>query len=99
MYTIVWEYTVPAEHHAAFIAKYRGDGEWARLFAHSLDWKGTELVRHGEEAGHFLTIDRWVSREGWESFRAAFASEYMALDLACAGLTTDERQIWAGVTI
>ena len=99
MYLIVWEFTVPPEHHAGFIAKYRGDGEWARLFGHSPKWKGTELLRHADEPGHFLTIDRWESKEAWESFRASYAAEYLALDLACAGLTTDERQIWAGVTI
>ena len=83
MYLIVWEFTVPAEHHSAFIAKYRGDGEWARLFGHSPDWKGTELIGNGDTRGHFLTIDRWESKEGWESFRASYAAEYLALDLAC----------------
>jgi hypothetical protein len=37
-----------------------------------------------------MTIDRWSSRQAYESFQTANSREYNALDTACAALTQDE---------
>ena len=35
MYVILWEFVLHPEKVHAFVAAYKSDGAWARLFAHS----------------------------------------------------------------
>ena len=98
MYLIVWEFTVAPEHRAEFVRRYASDGDWARLFARSSEFQGTQLIADESEPTRFLTIDRWDSLEAWTTFRHEFAAEYEALDLACEGLTLNEEKVGAGVS-
>jgi heme-degrading monooxygenase HmoA len=58
----------------AFERAYGPDGTWAELFRRGEGYLGTELLAGGD--GRYLLIDRWGSREAYESFLAAHRDEY-----------------------
>jgi heme-degrading monooxygenase HmoA len=92
-YSIVWEFRVPAERVPDFEAAYGPDGAWARLFALAAGFIEVELLRSAEQAGRYLTIDRWESRGAFEAFSARFAAEYKELDASFEGLASAETRI------
>lgn len=97
MYLIVWEFTVAPEHRAEFVRRYASDGDWARLFARSSEFQGTQLIADEHDPGRFLTIDRWSAPGGWERFTAAHGDDYAALDRRCELLTRTERRLIGGL--
>ena len=97
MYLIVWEFTVAPEHRAEFVRRYASDGDWARLFARSSEFQGTQLIADESEPTRFLTIDRWSAPGGWERFKAAHGADYAGLDQRCTLLTRAERRLIGGL--
>ena len=70
-------------------------GEWrlgkavsarGRLLGHS-------VAAVSQEAGVFLTIDRWESAACFERFQQRFAVEYKELDARLEGYTLSERKV------
>ena len=59
----------------------------------------TELLRDEKQPQHYLTIDRWVSKENYEAFQSRREKEYKALDAQCEGLTERESLLekWSSV--
>ena len=95
MYVILWEFVVPPEKVDAFVAAYKDDGAWTKLFAQADGYVGTELLC-STEAGQeptFLTIDRWKAAEDFTRFQEQFGDEYKALDTELEGLTVSERKM------
>ena len=90
MFIIVWGYQVGAEKRAAFEEIYSPDGAWGQLFKKGAGYLGTELLHSTEYPGRYLTIDRWNSKEDYESFLSQWKDEYENLDRECEGLTEDE---------
>ena len=95
MFVVVWQFEITEEKIAAFEAAYGADGAWARLFAASADYRGTELLRDAYVPGLYLTIDRWASEEAFRAFRKEHDSPYEALDRSCDELTSKETRIGA----
>ena len=95
MHTILWEFGVPAERRAAFEAAYGADGPWARLFARAVGFLSVELLRCGDDADRYVTVDRWRSRADFEAFKREFDAEYAALDRQLEGLSQREARIGA----
>ena len=95
---IVWEFRVRPGHVAAFEAVYGPEGDWARLFARSPAYAGTELLRDPSIEGRYLTLDRWASLEAFEELRRVHAADYEALDATCEAWTEAETKIgvWVG---
>jgi heme-degrading monooxygenase HmoA len=95
MYVILWEFVVHPEKVQAFIAAYKDDGAWAKLFAQAEGYVGTELLC-STEAGQeptFLTIDRWQHAEDFARFQERFGAKYKSLDTQLEGLTVSEREL------
>jgi heme-degrading monooxygenase HmoA len=95
MFVIIWQFEIAEENVAAFEAAYLPQGAWAKLFAASPDYCGTELLRDAYIPGAYLTIDRWSSEEAFRAFRKEHDAEYEALDRACDPLTSSETRIGA----
>ena len=95
MHTILWEFRVPATRRAQFEAAYGADGPWAQLFAQAAGFAGVELLRCIEQAGRYVTVDRWRSRADFEAFKRDFAAEYAALDRQLEGIADSETRIGA----
>jgi heme-degrading monooxygenase HmoA len=92
-YTYIWVFKVHPQHVDAFLRHYRDGGAWTQLFRRARGYVGTQLLRDAADPTRFVTIDTWSTARDYEAFRAAFASEYAALDRLCDGLTLDETLI------
>ena len=68
MYLIIWEYRVQENRVNDFERVYNPDGAWAELFKKSRGFLGTELLRDEENLQRCVTIDRWDTKEDYESF-------------------------------
>jgi heme-degrading monooxygenase HmoA len=95
MFVVVWQFEVAEEKQSAFEAAYAPDGAWAKLFASSQEYRGTELLRDAYIPGAYLTIDRWTSEETFRAFRKEHDADYEALDRACDPLTASESRVGA----
>jgi heme-degrading monooxygenase HmoA len=93
VYTIVWSFDVKPDQVKAFERAYGPNGDWVRLFRRAPGYAGTELRRETDRRCHYLTIDRWRSRDDYRRFRDTFANEYALLDVRCAGLTEVEQKV------
>jgi len=100
MYIIVWDYQVRPEHLPDFEKIYARDGDWSKLFSKSDGYLGTELLRDETDTHHFLTIDRWVSSEGYEAFLIQWKKEYQTLDAQCEAFTRQESMVgkWESIS-
>jgi heme-degrading monooxygenase HmoA len=98
VHVIVWRYRVAEASTSAFEEAYRPDGAWVELFRQSPGFVGTELVR-GEEAGVYLTIDRWSSSAAYEAFLRGAHAEYERLDAELASLTESEELVARGAAV
>ena len=90
MYVVIWKFRVKRDAEPEFAEMYGAAGAWATLFRSSPGFLGTELLRDLEGARRYLTIDRWQSRDSYESFRRERRGEYESLDRAGAYLTDVE---------
>jgi heme-degrading monooxygenase HmoA len=95
MFIVVWQFEISEEKIAAFEAAYSPEGVWAKLFAASPDYRGTELLRDAYIPGSYLTIDRWSSEDAFRAFRKNHDQEYETLDRACDEFTGRETRIGA----
>ncbi|HEY0947398.1 MAG TPA: antibiotic biosynthesis monooxygenase [Opitutaceae bacterium] len=90
-FVAVWEFTVRAEHVAAFRRAYGAGGPWVALFRQSADYCGTELCVDPANPRRFVTIDRWTSPAAYRAFREEQRAAYAEIDLDCGTLTESER--------
>jgi heme-degrading monooxygenase HmoA len=95
MYVIIWEFVVQPPKVGEFVAAYKSDGAWAKLFAKADGYIGTELLRStgSGQGATFVTIDRWMTAEDFTRFQERFGSEYRLLDTRLEGLTLSERKL------
>lgn len=93
MFLVLWEFEVKPGYESRFESVYGPAGGWARLFAQSLAYRETRLLRDFHRPGFHLTLDRWDSREAYDAFRRTHAAEYAALDAEGALLTVQERHL------
>lgn len=81
----LWRFEVAPDKEERFLAAYRSDGDWARLFAIATGFIRTELWRDGD--GIYLTADHWESVEAFERFQAGQGWEYRRLDAELEGVS------------
>lgn len=91
MIALIWRYEVHAAHRAEFEEAYGPTGEWARLFARSGGFRGTELLRADD--GSYLTLDIWRAHADFEAFLAEHRADYEALDAAAEAWTRCEHRM------
>jgi heme-degrading monooxygenase HmoA len=95
MHVILWEFRVAADRQAAFEEAYGPTGAWARLFAEGAGFIGVELLRCTNEAGRYVTVDRWRSRADFDAFKRRFGAAYEALNRELEHLKSSEARIGA----
>lgn len=78
MISVLWKYKVKPQYRRDFLAAYGADGRWVAFFKQDAGYRETILLQPTD--GHFLTIDRWCSREAYDAFRVSHAEEYKRLD-------------------
>ena len=89
-FTVIWEFHVKPDVLVHFEKVYGPEGEWAQLFRASHDFLGTTILRGADQAGRYLTVDRWKSAEALHQFKREHQTEYDALDRRCENLTERE---------
>ena len=89
---VAWLYRARPERREDFEHAYGPDGVWARLFAGSDGFLGTELRR---DRDRYLVLDRWRSAEAYERFGRVFESEYAALSAETRQLYLEETRLGA----
>jgi heme-degrading monooxygenase HmoA len=94
-YLIMWEFRAKAGSEKRFEQAYGPKGVWAQFFALGEGYAGTELNQDLKDKLRYVTLDRWVSEEHYQRFRATHAQEYTAIDKECEELTDAEREIGA----
>ncbi len=99
-HVIIWDFSVRPGKEAVFERKYGPDGDWARLFASSPDFRGTELLMSTGTPRRYITVDRWTSAASFASFYKAHHAEYAALDAECEPLTESEvpQETWMPIS-
>ncbi|HLA08072.1 MAG TPA: antibiotic biosynthesis monooxygenase [Anaerolineales bacterium] len=90
MYIILWEYYVKSEKQSEFEDIYSSNGAWAELFKKGNGYVGTELIHSTEVVERYITVDRWVSLDSYETFLSRWMDEYKTLDRQSEGLTHHE---------
>jgi len=90
MYIIIWEYRVKRGKQSEFESIYSPNGAWAKMFKKDAAYLGTSFIRDTKDSQHYLTIDRWSSKEAYENFLHHRETEYKALDAYCEALTEHE---------
>lgn len=95
MYIVIWRYRVDPAQVAKFEKAYGPKGEWARFFAASKDYVGTELLADDERPGEYVTLDRWKSEEAYSAFLAENEDDYDRLDRRSEALTLSENRLGA----
>jgi heme-degrading monooxygenase HmoA len=89
MHVILWEFQPRSGKEAASEQAYGANGEWAKLFARSDAFRGTELLKSA--TGTYVTVDRWNSADAFAEFQRQWHAEYQALDQLMESLTRSER--------
>jgi heme-degrading monooxygenase HmoA len=80
----LWRFEVPLESEHRFLAAYRSDGDWAKLFATASGYIRTELWRADD--GRYLTADYWKSLDEFERFQSSHGEAYRRLDAELEGI-------------
>lgn len=91
MIAIIWRFEIVPAHRAEFEAAYGPRGDWARLFARSGGFRGTELMRADD--GSYLTIDVWRAKADFDAFLADHRPDYDALDKRTEAWTRAEHRL------
>jgi heme-degrading monooxygenase HmoA len=94
VHIILWEFEPRTGKEAEFERAYGANGEWAKLFAKSADYRGTDLLKSATNRT-YLTVDRWTSAAAFAEFRQRWLAQYQALDQKMESLTASERSIGA----
>ena len=92
-YVRVWRFRPLPQAVAAFEEAYGAEGDWAQLFRSADGFLGTTLLKRDGKPGEYLTLDRWVSAQAYQTFRLARHGELTALDRRCESLTALEQEI------
>jgi heme-degrading monooxygenase HmoA len=90
MHILIWEYKVKADKLPEFEKVYGPGGEWTRLFERAEGYLGSDLHRDLSAPQRYIVLDRWESKEAFESFRERFRAEYGTLDRRCEPLREQE---------
>jgi len=89
----LWRFAVPSDADVRFVAAYKSDGEWARLFAAAAGFIRTDLWREAD--GTYLTADLWESAAAFERFQAESGDAYRQLDAQLEGIAGIETFVGA----
>lgn len=92
-FVAVWEFRPKTGAESRFREAYGPQGVWATFFVTGEGFVSSELNQDLKDPARYLTLDFWVSRAAYETFRAAHAEEYKAIDQQCEALTAGENLI------
>lgn len=93
MFLVLWEFEVKPSCEDRFQRIYSPGGDWDALFHRDENHLGSRLFRDVSRPGLYITMDSWNSLAAYENFLATHSAEYHQLNIACNGLTSNERYL------
>ncbi|MFT5641994.1 MAG: heme-degrading monooxygenase HmoA [Cyclobacteriaceae bacterium] len=90
MFYPVWKYTVKEATKSEFEEEYGRQGTWFKLFEKTDNYMGLELLHSHTASQQYILIDRWTSREDYESFTTENREENDALSKRFSYLIENE---------
>ncbi len=90
LFAYVWQYTIDPHREVDFLAAYRPDGDWAKLFMRDPEYIETKLFHDYDHSDRYMTVDYWTSKSARDSFREKFAVDFKEIDERCENYTLDE---------
>ncbi len=92
-YLVIWEFRIRSGVGERFEMAYGPSGQWVQLFQRGEGYVRTELKRDFKDEDLYTTMDFWVSRAAYDSFRRQHEGEYRAIDAECQDLTESETEV------
>ncbi len=89
-FAYIWQYTIDPRYRAEFLAAYRPDGDWSKLFQRDPEYFETKLFQDYDRSDRYITVDYWTSKNARDSFREKFAVEFKEIDERCENYTLNE---------
>ena len=96
MYMILWKYHVHPDKQKEFERAYSSEGVWAALFQKSPAYLGTDFFQDEVNFLLYFTIDKWKSKQEYETFLQTWREDYETIDKQCEGLTVEESLVSKG---
>ena len=91
LFIVAWAFFVKPEYLSEFERVYGANGDWVRLFETADGYIKTELHRDPDNPARYITLDFWISRMQYESFRERAKSQYGEIDAKCERFTESEQ--------
>lgn len=89
-FAYIWQYTIDLSLESQFLAAYRPDGDWAKLFSRNANYIKTELLQDSNQKDQYVTVDYWTSKSDRDLFRVKYSEEFEELDERCETFTKKE---------
>lgn len=80
MFVIFWKFKPKPGFEIEFENAYGPHGVWTDLFNRVNGYLGTSLLKEIDNDNIYIAVDRWDSRETFQSFKARYLSDYNAID-------------------
>jgi len=93
MYFLIWDFLVKENLENEFEKAYGNEGVWTDFFKKGTGYSGTLLIKDLADERKYFTIDRWESKDAYESFKCRNRKEYKKIDNQCEFLTEQEKLI------
>jgi ribosomal-protein-alanine acetyltransferase len=92
-FVVIWEFHSRPAKRGAFEKVYGSEGDWAKFFCRDHAYIRTELIRDRASPGRYLTLDYWMSRAAYLSFKKENKAKYAAMDKKCESMTIREKLV------
>ncbi|MEM6831702.1 MAG: antibiotic biosynthesis monooxygenase [Bacteroidota bacterium] len=92
MYCILWNYEVDSGNAAAFEQECGRNGSWFKFYESCDDYLGHDLLKN-TSGGSYTIIERWITKDAYDSFLGGNKGGYDELKGKIAGLQKSETQV------
>ncbi|MGA8262847.1 MAG: hypothetical protein WB779_00220 [Ignavibacteriaceae bacterium] len=93
MFVVIWKFVPKIGLEKEFEKIYGPHGLWTELFAQVNDYLGTSLLKEVDSDNVYLAVDKWKSKDAYDSFKLRFFEEYHTIDQRCKDITNIEQII------
>lgn len=80
MYVIFWKFKPRAGYETEFENAYGPHGVWTDLFSRVNGYLGSSLLKEVEGEETYIAVDRWDSKETFNSFMERYGADYDTID-------------------
>lgn len=93
MFVVIWKFVPKTGLEKEFEKIYGQHGLWTELFKKVSDYIDTTLLKEIDSESVYLVVDRWKSKESYDSFKLRFFEEYHSTDQKCRRLVINEELV------